>query len=121
MKYLIIIASLCCFIGILNFTIGYYTFLRIIISVVALIIIVNEYNNRQRFWFIAFFLVLALFNPIVPVYFHSTWVWIFIDIVVGLLLLIYFLSLLPLKKTKEPEIIDVKHEEIPRTRDRIIK
>jgi hypothetical protein len=44
-----------------------------------------------------------------------------IDIVVGLLFLYYFYTLIPKKKVKEPEIIDVKHQEIPKTRDRIIK
>lgn len=121
MKYLIIIAALSCFIGVLNLPIGYYTFLRIIVSVIALIIIINEYNNRQRFWFIIFFLILILFNPVVPVYFHSKPIWIVIDIIVGLFLLIYFISLRPKKKANEPKAIDIQHEEIPRTRDRIIK
>lgn len=120
MKYFIIIAALLCFIGIIDLPIGYYTFLRIIVSLMALIIIVNEFRSR-KFWFIAFVLIFVLFNPIFPIYFYLKSIWIVIDIVVGILLLAYFLTLLPKKKIKTPETIDIEHEEIPRTRDRIIK
>ncbi|UFH30459.1 hypothetical protein LNP04_10750 [Chryseobacterium sp. C-71] len=117
MKYLIIIASLCCFIGIIDLPIGYYTFLRIIVSFMSFVIIVNEFKTR-RFWFITFVLIFILFNPI---YLYLKPIWIFIDCIVGLLLLYYFYSLIPRKKIKEPETIDIQHQEIPRTRDRIIK
>ncbi|OCK52825.1 hypothetical protein BA768_10655 [Chryseobacterium sp. CBo1] len=121
MKYLIIIAALCCFIGIVDLPIGYYTFLRIIVSFMSLIIIVNEFKTR-RFWFITFVLVFILFNPIFPIYFYLKPYWIFIDCLVGLLLLYYFYSLIQKnKKQKEPETIDVQPEKTKRTRDRIIK
>ncbi|ASK31141.1 hypothetical protein CEY12_13945 [Chryseobacterium sp. T16E-39] len=120
MKYLIIIAALCCFIGIVDLPIGYYTFLRIIVSFMALIIIVNEFRSR-RFWFIAFVLIFIFFNPFIPIYFYLKPYWIVLDIIVGLLLFIYFLKLIPKTKIKQPDIIDIEHEEIPRTRDRIIK
>jgi len=120
MKYLIIIAALCCFIGIVDLPIGYYTFLRIIVSFMSLIIIVNEFKTR-RFWFITFVLVFILFNPIFPIYFYLKPYWIFIDCLVGLLLIYYFYSLFPKKKQKEPETIDVEPQKKPRTRDRIIK
>lgn len=120
MKYLIIIAALCCFIGIIDLPIGYYTFLRILVSFMALIIIVNEFRSR-RFWFIAFALIFIFFNPIIPIYLYLKPYWIIIDIIVGILLFIYFLKLIPKKKIKESEIIDIKHLEAPRTRDRIIK
>lgn len=120
MKYLIIIASLCCFIGIIDLPIGYYTFLRIIVSFMSFVIIVNEFKTR-RFWFITFVLIFVLFNPIYPIYLYLKSVWIFIDCIVGLLLLYYFYSLIPKKKAKVQETIDIQHQEIPRTRDRIIK
>ncbi|MGD1320369.1 DUF6804 family protein [Chryseobacterium sp. 2R14A] len=120
MKYLIIIAALCCFIGIVDLPIGYYTFLRIIVSFMSLIIIVNEFKTR-RFWFITFVLVFILFNPIFPIYFYLKPYWIFIDCLVGLLLIYYFYSLFPKKTPKEPETIDVEPQKKPRTRDRIIK
>lgn len=121
MKYLIIIAALCCFIGIIDLPISYYTFLRIIVSFMSLVIIANEFKTR-RFWFITFVLVFILFNPIFPIYFYLKPYWIFIDCLVGLLLLYYFYSLIQKnKKQKEPETIDVQPEKTKRTRDRIIK
>lgn len=120
MKYLIIIAALCCFIGIIDLPIGYYTFLRILVFLMSLIIIVNEFRSRG-FWVITFILILILFNPIFPIYLYLKPIWIVIDIIVGILLLIYFLTLTPKKKVKTHETIDVKHQEIIKTRDRIIK
>jgi hypothetical membrane protein len=120
MKYLIIIAALLCFIGIFEMPYRYYTFLRIIVSFMAFVIIVNEFRSRN-FWLIAFILILFLFNPIIPIYLYLKPFWIIIDILVGLLFLYYFYTLIPKKKIKESETIDIKHQEIPRTRDRIIK
>ncbi|MFP3836273.1 DUF6804 family protein, partial [Chryseobacterium sp. SIMBA_028] len=76
-------AAICCFIGIIDLPFGYYTFLRGIVSVMALIIIFNEFRSR-RFWFIAFALIFILFNPIIPIYFYLKPFWIIIDIIVGL-------------------------------------
>lgn len=120
MKYLILIAALCCFVGIMDLPIGYYTFLRIIVSFVAFVIIANEFRSR-RFWFIAFVLIFIFFNPVIPIYLYLKSYWIVIDIAVGLLLFLYFFRLVPRKKIKPPKIIDIEHQEIPRTRDRIIK
>lgn len=120
MKYLIIIASLCCFIGIIDLPISYYTFLRILVSLMSFVIIVNEFRTR-RFWFVAFVLIFILFNPIVPIYLYLKTIWIIIDCIVGLLLLYYFYTLIPKKKPEEPETIVTNQIEIPRTRDRIIK
>ncbi|MDQ1804418.1 hypothetical protein RAH57_10485 [Chryseobacterium sp. CKR4-1] len=120
MKYIIIVAAICCFIGIIDLPIGYYTFLRIIVSFMAFVIIVNEFRSRS-FWFIAFVLIFIFFNPFIPIYFYLKPYWIVLDIIVGLLLFIYFLKLIPKAKIKQPETLDINHEEIPRTRDRIIK
>ncbi|WP_144281335.1 DUF6804 family protein [Chryseobacterium echinoideorum] len=120
MKYLIIIAALCCFIGIVDLPIGYYTFLRIIISFMSFVIIVNEFKTRS-FWLITFVLIFILFNPIFPIYFYLKPFWIIIDSVVGLLLLYYFYTLIPKKKTKEPEAIEIEPQKKLRTRDRILK
>lgn len=121
MKYLIIVAALCCFIGIIDLPFTYYIFLRILVSLMALIIIFNEIRSRS-FWLIAFLLILILFNPIFPVYYYLKAFWIYIDLLVGLLFFYYFFTLIPKKKVKEPETIDIEHKEMTqRTRDRIIK
>ncbi|MCW3160772.1 DUF6804 family protein [Chryseobacterium oryctis] len=120
MKYLIIVAAICCFIGIVDLPLSYYFFLRILVSLMALIIIFNEFRSRS-FWLIAFILIFILFNPFWPIYFYLKPFWIVIDILVGLLFFYYFSTLIPKKETKEPEAIDIQHEEITKTRDRIIK
>jgi hypothetical protein len=86
----------------------------------ALVIIVNEFRSRS-FWLIAFLLILIIFNPIIPIYLYLKPFWLIIDIIVGLLFFYYFYTLIPKKKVKDPETIDVKHQEVPKTRDRIIK
>lgn len=120
MKYLIIIAALLCFISIFELPYGYYTFLRILVSFMALVIIVNKFRSRS-FWLMTFLLILIIFNPIIPIYLYLRPFWILIDIVVGLLFLYYFYTLIPKKQIKDPEISEVKQQEITKTRDRIIK
>lgn len=120
MKYLIIIAAILCFIGIFEPPYGYYPFLRILVSFMALVIIVNEFRSRS-FWLIAFLIIFIIFNPIVPIYLYLKSFWLIIDITVGLFFLYYFYTLIPKRKIKEPETIDTAHQEIPKTRDRIIK
>ncbi|BEV05268.1 DUF6804 family protein [Chryseobacterium gambrini] len=120
MKYLIIIAALVCFIGIFELPYAYYTLLRILVSFMALVIIVNEFRNRS-FWLIAFFLVLILFNPLFPFYMYLKLFGAAVYGIVGLLFIYYFYTLFPRKKTNTQETIDIPHQEIPKTRDRIIK
>lgn len=120
MKYLIIIAALFCFIGLFDLPYGYYMFLRVLVSFMALVIIVNEFRSRS-FWFIAFLLICILFNPVFPIYLYLKSIWVVIDIIVGLLFLCYYYTLIPKKKEKQPETIDIKHQETLKTRDRIIK
>ncbi|MFN4364538.1 DUF6804 family protein [Chryseobacterium hispalense] len=120
MKYLIIIAAILCFISIFEWPYGYYTFLRILVSFMALVIIVNEFRTRS-FWLITFILIFIIFNPIFPVYLYMKPFWLIIDYIVGLLFLYYFYTLIPKKKAKASETINTKQEEISKTRDRIIK
>jgi len=120
MKYLIIIAALLCFVSVFELPYGYYIFLRILVSFMALVIIVNEFRNRS-FWLITFLFIFIIFNPFFPIYLYLKPFWIIIDILAGLLFFYYFYTLIPKKKEKQPETIDVKHQEISKTRDRIIK
>lgn len=120
MKYLVIIAALFCFIGIFELPYNYYLFLRILVSFMALIIIVNEFRSRS-FWFLTFLFIFIIFNPVFPIYLYLKPFWISIEALAGLLFSYYFYTLIPKKKEKEPETIDIKQQEIPKTRDRIIK
>ncbi|PKP45898.1 MAG: hypothetical protein CVT94_16425 [Bacteroidetes bacterium HGW-Bacteroidetes-11] len=78
-----------------NLPIGYYTFLRIIISIGAVLVAVSEFKNQINAWVILFTITGILFNPILPVYFHDKSIWIPIDIIAGILFLIKSFNLKP--------------------------
>lgn len=62
--------------------IGYFTVLRIVVTVGAVWTIVQEFNSRGfDFWIISFGLIAAIFNPLIPVYLGDKEVWMPIDIV----------------------------------------
>ena len=71
------IVGMLLFIAVLPLPIEYYEILRIIVSIAALINIVQE-----RYIFVP---VLIIFNPIMPVYLYDKAIWAIIDIVSGLL------------------------------------
>jgi len=83
MRALLIIISCCLFIGIANLPIGYFTFLRIITSTGAILIIVKEYNQEINYWIITFAIIAVIFNPIMPIYLNSKAAWTPIDLITG--------------------------------------
>ena len=88
MKYLL---SLCIVLLLLcmgDLPIGYYTFVRIIITIGAVCIIVNEPVKDLNFWRVAFGLIAIVFNPIIPVYLHDKGAWMMIDIIAMILFII---------------------------------
>ena len=97
MKYLL---SLCIVLLLLcmgDLPIGYYTFVRIIITIGAVCIIVNEPVKDLNFWRVAFGLIAIVFNPIIPVYLHDKAIWMPIDIIAAIL---FTIELSILKSTK---------------------
>jgi len=98
MKPVALICAALLFIAVANLPIGYYTFLRIIISIGAAAIIIYEFENGLSLWIIVFGLILILFNPLMPIYLNDKKAWIPIDIICGLL---FFIKTFNLKaKTK---------------------
>ncbi|TYB72667.1 hypothetical protein ES677_01560 [Bizionia gelidisalsuginis] len=93
MKTILLICSGLLLLSIANLPIGYYTFLRIIVTIGAVTIIVKEYQGELNFWLIVFGLIAILFNPIIPVYFNNKSVWVPIDIIVAILFGIKSLTL----------------------------
>jgi hypothetical protein len=85
MKTILLICAAFLFLAIFKLPIGYYTFLRIVVTIGAIIAIVNESKNGIIFWIIAFGITAILFNPIIPIYLHDKSIWIPIDILVALL------------------------------------
>lgn len=87
MKALLLICAGLLFLGIADWPIGYYTFLRIAVTIGAVVVIVAERDKGLNFWNIAFGLTAILFNPIFPVYLHDKEMWMVIDGVCGSLFL----------------------------------
>ncbi len=88
MKSLFIFCAACCFIAVLKLPIGYYTFLRIVVSLSSILIIYNFIKYKNYSWVIVFTILLFLFNPIIPIYLHKKSFWIPLDITAGMLFLI---------------------------------
>lgn len=65
--------------------IGYYTFLRIVVTIGAILVVVIEYRNGINFWVLAFGLIAILFNPFIPVYFNNKDVWTVINSVTAVI------------------------------------
>ncbi|MDC8105916.1 hypothetical protein MTQ00_15395 [Chryseobacterium sp. B21-037] len=108
MKPFLTFCAICCFVGVFRLPIEYYTFLRVLVSVGALIIIYSFLNNKQYNWGAIFIVILIIFNPVFPIYLYRKSIWIPIDTITGILfLLIAFAEKLDFKKEEETT------EEIP--------
>lgn len=125
MKPFLNFCALCCFIGIFRLPIEYYTFLRIIVSIGALLVLYNTLSFKQHYFSIIFLVILILFNPIFPIYLYRKSIWIPLDTITGILfLLINFIEKKEQKKedeatetTSEPSI-SIHQRAV--SRDRII-
>lgn len=120
MKSLFIFCAACCFIAILKLPIGYYTFLRIVVSLSSILIIYNFIKYKNYSWVLVFTILLFLFNPIIPIYLHKKSFWIPLDIITGLIFLLigfYKPKELEKKEEKPPEILRINKIY---SRDRIV-
>jgi hypothetical protein len=123
MKAFLTFCAICCFVGIFRIPIEYYTFLRILVSVGALIVLYNTLSFKQYYFSIIFLIILILFNPVFPIYLYRKDVWIPIDTVTGILfLLINFVENLEQKKEEEITEEASEHSQQSRvpSRDRIV-
>lgn len=88
MKFLLYICSFFLVAALADLPIGYYTFLRIIIFISAIIVIYSEYEGEITGWILAFGIIAILFNPIIPIYLHEKSTWAIIDIAAALLFVV---------------------------------
>ncbi|WP_291399578.1 DUF6804 family protein [Daejeonella sp.] len=88
MKILLLICAGLLFIGLLDLPIGYYTLLRIAVTIGSVIVVVTEFENGLNFWVITFGLIAILFNPLIPIYLNDKSAWMPLDIISGLFFLI---------------------------------
>ena len=85
MKILGLICVAFLLLALVDLPIGYYTFLRIIVTIGAIAIIVKEFENGINFWVIAFGIIAIVFNPLIPVYLGDKGAWMPIDIITAIL------------------------------------
>ncbi len=88
MKTLLLICAGLLFIGLLNLPIGYYTLLRIVVTIGSVAVVISEFENGLNFWVITFGLIAILFNPLIPVYLNDKSAWMPIDIIGGIIFII---------------------------------
>ena len=70
----------------LNWPYAYYTFLRLVITGVAIYYLIYLYKleKTQFFWILGLIIITILFNPIVPIHLGDKSVWGIIDVIVSL-------------------------------------
>jgi len=87
MRTLLLICAGLLLLGLSNFPIGFYTLLRIAVTIGSIAVVVTEYKRGIGFWVFSFGLIAILFNPIIPIHLNDKDIWIPIDIVVAILFL----------------------------------
>lgn len=94
----------------------YYWTLRTLVSLGAILVILQNFN--KPLWVVLFAAVLVLFNPIFPIYLYKKALWLHIDIATGLLFLIEIIMNRPKRVKQEP--MSSKKEDMKYERDRIL-
>lgn len=93
MKLLLLISAGLLFIGLIDLPIGYYTLLRIVVTIGSVSVVVTEYKKGINFWVITFGLIAILFNPLIPIYLNDKSAWMPIDIIGGVIFMIKSLTI----------------------------
>ena len=88
MKGLLLICAGLLFLGMLGLPIGYYTLLRIAVTIGASSVVITEFENGLNFWIISFGIIAILLNPLIPVYLNDKSAWMVIDLICGVLFVI---------------------------------
>jgi hypothetical protein len=84
MKFLHALCATMLFIAYFKLPIGYYTILRIAVTIGAGFICYSEYQKGSGVKMILFGAIAVIFNPIIPVYLGGRSVWRPVDIAAGL-------------------------------------
>jgi|SRR5690554_684743 hypothetical protein len=85
MRALLLICTGLLLLALVDLPIGYYTLLRIVVTIGAGAVVVTEFENGINFWVIVFGLVAILFNPLIPVYLGDKEAWMPIDLIAAIL------------------------------------
>lgn len=92
MKAVAIVAATLLFVAVFNLPIGYYTFMRVGVTIASILLIRQEIEKGISTWVILFGIITILFNPILPIYLGSKSLWLPIDTISGTIFLAYLFS-----------------------------
>jgi hypothetical protein len=67
MKGLMILCGIVLLVGVADMPIGYYTLLRILVTIGSVAVVVTEIEKGLTPWVLVFGLLAIVFNPIIPV------------------------------------------------------
>ncbi|WP_462265134.1 DUF6804 family protein [Mucilaginibacter sp.] len=104
MKPLLILSIVLLLCALFPLPIGYYTLLRIIVCITAVMTIVNEYRADVTPWIIALGLCAVVFNPILPIYLNDKEIWAALDITVAIVFTIKLFQLTKEKQSTTKEV-----------------
>ena len=93
MKTLLFVVAWLLLLALVDLPIGYYTFLRFVVTIGAIAVIVKEFENGFNFWVIAFGIITIVFNPIIPVYLNDKDAWMPIDLITAIIFIIKSLTI----------------------------
>jgi hypothetical protein len=88
MKLLYIAVCIILGIALLSISGGFYTLVRIIVTIGAVAATIQNSSNGINIWSIIYGGMAILFNPLVPVYLHDKGAWVMIDIIAIILFII---------------------------------
>jgi len=91
------ISTFMLFLAIPKLPYGYYTLLRWVVTISALLSVWVAYNSEDTFWVFLMGGIAILFNPIIPVYLTKD-IWVIIDVIVAILFLV---SIFKIKSKRE--------------------
>ena len=88
MKPLYITVCIILGIALLPISGGFYTLVRIIVTISAVAATIQNSSNGINIWSIIYGGMAILFNPLFPVYLHDKGAWVMIDIIAIILFII---------------------------------
>ena len=89
MRILSFICAILLLLAIANLPVGYYTVLRLTVTLYSVVIIITKINKLSAVWIILFVCIALLFNPVIPVYFYRKSLWLPIDIITAGIFILY--------------------------------
>ena len=87
MKKWLLVPAIMLFLALLPMPYGYFTLLRCVVCVSAIVIIAQDYKNTITLWIALFGVITILFNPVFPIRFYRN-AWTIADTLAGILFLI---------------------------------